>query len=94
MHHPGGPEIDGVWVHVDADVLDDAIMPAVDYRMPGGLSWHELQTVLPTALASGRTVGMEVTIFNSRLDGDGRIACLLVDTLVRGLANPFGDTPA
>jgi len=25
--------IDGFWVHLDADVLDDAIMPAVDYRM-------------------------------------------------------------
>ena len=33
----GGPDL-GFWVHVDADVLDDTIMPAVDYRLPGGLS--------------------------------------------------------
>ena len=30
--------IAGCWVHVDADVLDDAVMPAVDYRQPGGLA--------------------------------------------------------
>ena len=36
------PSREGFWVHLDADVLDDAIMPAVDYRMPDGLSWDEL----------------------------------------------------
>jgi len=36
-----GPD-DGFWIHVDADVLDDSIMPAVDYRLPGGLSLDEL----------------------------------------------------
>jgi arginase len=25
----------GYWVHLDVDVLDDAVMPAVDYRLPG-----------------------------------------------------------
>ena len=30
--------LDGFWIHLDADALDDAIMPAVDYRLPDGLS--------------------------------------------------------
>jgi arginase len=30
------PALDGFWIHLDADVLDDALMPAVDYRMPEG----------------------------------------------------------
>jgi len=34
--------IAGFWIHLDADVLNDAIMPAVDYRMPDGLSFDEL----------------------------------------------------
>ena len=38
------PEIDGFWVHLDCDALDDAVMPAVDYRLPGGLRWDELET--------------------------------------------------
>jgi arginase len=73
------------WIHLDADVLDDAIMPAVDYRMPDGLGWEELTTVLRAALASGRAVGLEVTIFNPELDPDGSIARGLVDALAAGL---------
>lgn len=75
-------ELDGFWIHLDADVLDDAIMPAVDYRMPDGLSLAELESVLRTALGSGRAVGMEVAIFNPRLDPGDDIARALVDTLV------------
>jgi arginase len=47
------PRREHFWVHVDADVLDDAVMPAVDYRQPGGLSPDELATVLAVALATG-----------------------------------------
>jgi arginase len=65
----GGP--DGFWIHLDADVLDDAIMPAVDYRLPGGLSWEELGVVLRAAGSSPRAVGLDVTIYNPRLDPEG-----------------------
>jgi arginase len=76
----------GYWVHLDADVLDDAIMPAVDYRLPGGLTWAELETVLRTALADDRAVGFDVTIFNPRLDPDGTIAARLTECLHRALS--------
>jgi arginase len=65
----GGPG--EFWIHLDADVLDDEIMPAVDYRIPGGLSWDELRVTLQAAMESGRAVGLEVTIYNPRLDPDG-----------------------
>jgi arginase len=76
---------DGFWIHVDADVLDDAIMPAVDYRIEGGLSWDELETTLRAAIGTDRCVGLDLTIFNPRLDRDGRIAETLVDVLVDAL---------
>ncbi len=38
IEHLCRPELDGFWIHLDVDVLDDAIMPAVGYRMPDGLS--------------------------------------------------------
>lgn len=75
----------GFWIYLDADVLDDAIMPAVDYRLPDGLSWDELSGVLRVAMASPRAVGLEITIFNPTLDRDGLIARGLVDALVAGL---------
>jgi arginase len=76
----------GFWIHLDVDVLEDAIMPAVDYRLPNGLSWDELSRVLRAAVTSPRAVGLEITIFNPTLDRDGRIARGLVDALVAVLA--------
>ena len=75
----------GFWIHLDADVLDDAIMPAVDYRLSDGLRWDELRGVLRAAVASPGAVGLEITIFNPMLDPAGEIAHALVDTLVEGL---------
>jgi arginase len=76
----------GFWIHLDADVLDDAVMPAVDYRLPDGLIWEELRDFLRAAAASPRAVGLEITIFNPTLDPDGGIAHALVDTLVEALS--------
>ncbi|MGW8954644.1 arginase family protein [Streptomyces sp. NPDC055709] len=76
----------GYWVHLDVDILDDAIMPAVDYRIPGGLTWQELESVLRTALGDERAAGLDVTIFNPRLDPDGTIAVRLTDCLNRALS--------
>ncbi|MFD5571839.1 arginase family protein [Streptomyces cadmiisoli] len=76
----------GYWVHLDVDVLDDAVMPAVDYRAPGGLSWAELERMLRVALTGDRVTGFDVTIFNPRLDPDGSIASALVRCLNRGLS--------
>jgi arginase len=72
----------GYWIHLDVDVLDDAVMPAVDYRLPGGLSWQELETVLRTALSGDGAVGLDVAIFNPRLDPDGSIARRLTECLL------------
>ncbi|MFF5367356.1 arginase family protein [Streptomyces sp. NPDC013187] len=79
----GGGADAGYWVHLDVDVLDDALMPAVDYRQPDGLTWQELETVLRTALSGGGAVGLTVTIFNPRLDPDDTLAQRLADCLVR-----------
>ena len=79
------PELDGFWVHLDCDALDDAVMPAVDYRLPDGLGWDELETVIRAAVGSGRMTGVEVTIFNPLLDRDGAIARAIVRCLTRAL---------
>jgi len=88
----GGP--DRFWLHVDADVLDDAIMPAVDYRQPGGLSWAELRSIVHAAHASGRLAGLDVTIYNPALDPDRAGARGLVDVLAEALAGSGQKAPA
>ena len=76
---------DHFWVHVDADVLDDAVMPAVDYRQPGGLTADELATILAAAMATGLVAGVEVTIYNPALDPAGTAGAALTGALARGL---------
>jgi arginase len=85
--HLSRTELDGFWIHVDADCLDDAVMPAVDFRLPGGLTPEELVTVLKMALTSGRAVGLEVTIYNPALDADGSAGRLLTDLVVSALSD-------
>ena len=83
LTRPDAP--DRFWIHVDADVLDDAVLPAVDYRQPDGLSPDELATILAAALATGCVAGIEVTIYNPALDPDGTAGAALTGVLACGL---------
>jgi arginase len=85
VDHLTRPDLDGFFIHLDCDCLDDAIMPAVDFRLPNGLSWNELRTALQIALASGKAVGIEVAIYNPRLDEDGSAGRGLADVLATAL---------
>ncbi|MDA9549226.1 arginase [Bradyrhizobium sp. CCBAU 45321] len=87
VDHLTRAELDGFFIHLDADCLDDAIMPAVDFRVPGGLSWDELSTVLRVGLASGKAVGLEITIYNPGLDEDGSAGRGLADVLAATLGS-------
>jgi arginase len=79
--------LDGFWIHLDVDVLDDSIMPAVDYRLGGGgLSFSELSELLRILVGSDRAVGMDITIFNPLLDFDGLITRRFVSSLIQGLS--------
>jgi arginase len=80
-------ELAGFWIHLDVDVLDDTIMPAVDYRLDGGgLSFSDLSELLKIILGSGCAVGMNITIFNPLLDVDGSITRRFVSSIVAGLS--------
>jgi arginase len=76
----------GAWIHIDVDVLDDAVMPAVDSRQAGGLSYDEVHALLRPVLDSGRVAGMHLTIYDPDLDPKHRAGQLLVDNLGRLLA--------
>lgn len=78
----GRDDLEGFWVHVDVDVLDPEIMPAVDTPTPGGLDDGELVAVLSALLELPRCVGLEVIVFDPDLDPDGGLASQLTETLV------------
>lgn len=75
-----------LWLHLDVDVLDDAVMPAVDSPQPGGLSWSELDELLAALLTSGTLAGMQITILDPDRDPDGRCVEGLVVALEAAFA--------
>lgn len=66
-------DVDGFWVHLDADVLDASIMPCVDCPEPNGLQWRELAAILKVVLGSDKLVGMNVTILDPDLDPNKKV---------------------
>lgn len=83
----GRNDLEGFWIHFDVDALDDRIMPAVDYRMANGLSWDEFESLLSSAMATGRAIGLNVTIYNPNLDPARTAARDLVHRLIRALTS-------
>jgi arginase len=75
----------GFWIHVDADVLDDTLMPAVDSRVPGGLSYEALVELLRPLLASPRAIGVEFTIYDPDRDPEGSVGRAFTAALVEAL---------
>jgi arginase len=75
----------GYWIHLDADVLDPVLMPAVDTPTPGGLTFQELTHLLQILISTNLAVGLEVTVFDPDLDPDGSLAQHLADVIVEAL---------
>jgi arginase len=76
----------GFWLHVDVDVLDPAVMPAVDAPDEGGIAHRELELLVAGLVSDDSCLGMELTVFDPDQDPEGSYAAELVDTLVTALA--------
>lgn len=64
--------INGFWLHVDVDVLNDLVMPCVDSRTPDGLSYEEFNELLSYLFQSNKISGLEITILDPDLDPTGK----------------------
>lgn len=64
-------KLDGFWIHIDVDVLNDTIMPAVDSRQPDGLDYKEFDEIIHLLLADSKAIGLEITILDPDLDPTG-----------------------
>src|SRR6266508_5093292 len=84
VEHLGSAE--GFWVHLDVDILDASVMPAVDSPDPGGLDGAELVALLGPLLAAPGCAGVHIGIFDPDLDPDGRLAGFLADLVVAAFA--------
>jgi len=51
---------DTVYITIDCDAFDPAIMPSVGTPEPGGLSWYEMLALLRRVIESRRVVGSDI----------------------------------
>ena len=73
--------LDGFWIHVDADVLNPAEMPAVDSPEPGGPGIVELASLVKPLVDHPKALGLQITIYDPQLDPDRSCANRLVTFL-------------
>jgi arginase len=70
--------LDRAWLHIDLDVLDQAVMPAVDSPGSPGLTFDQLADLGRALVRSGRIAGLDVAIYDPDLDPDARWAPKIV----------------
>jgi len=67
------------WLHLDVDVLDEAVFPATDYLMPNGLTWDELSELIGPLASHAALMGASLGCYNPEKDRDERCGRRLVD---------------
>jgi arginase len=69
------------WLHLDLDVLDESVLPAVSYPQSLGLHWDELVTLVRPLVAAPNLLGASVADFNPDRDANGTYAVQVVQGL-------------
>ena len=76
-----GSDVDRFWIQIDADVLNPAVMSAVDSPEPGGPLPNELVTLLAPIVRHPKALGLSLTIYDPALDPDRSCARQLIGLL-------------
>lgn len=78
-----------IFIDIDVDVCDRAVVPGCPSAAPGGLSAYELRQIAYLAAADPRVRGMDITEIDATKDADDertvRLAALLVLEAAAGL---------
>lgn len=69
------------WLHIDLDVLDAEVFPAVSYPQPHGLDWERFGQLVGLLAGSDSLVGISIADLQPELDPDGVHARRVVDLL-------------
>jgi arginase len=78
-------ELTRAWLHIDLDVLDQSVMPAVDSPGTPGLAYRELIELVRGLAATRRIAGIDVAIYDPDLDPSGAHAAAIVEALAAAL---------
>ena len=86
-------DLAGIWIHLDVDALDPALVSAVPHPVADGLSPPELVAILRLLIDFGRVAGMSIANFVPAGDPTGSQLALIADVLTEAFIEPAdGDT--
>jgi arginase len=83
IQHLESEHLSRAWLHVDVDVLDQKVMPAVDSPGSPGFNFDQLADLVRRLRASSKVVGADISVFDPELDPDGIYARGLAQCLAR-----------
>jgi arginase len=78
-------DVRGFWIHVDTDVLNPEVMPAVGSPEPGGPDTDELAALLAPLVDHPKALGIALAFYDPSLDPDRSSAARLVELLAHSL---------
>lgn len=76
---------DGVYLHVDLDVLDASVFSAQGLPVPDGLSKEEFLNALNVLVKGGKLCGLALMAFDAAKDADGSQAKRIVELVSEAL---------
>lgn len=82
-------KLDGFWLHIDVDVLDDAVMPCVDSLTPDGLTYTEFNELTSYLFKNPKLSGLEITILDPDLDETGEYTKEFVSNITAAFNQNF-----
>lgn len=83
------PESEHLYVSIDIDVLDLAIVPGTTLPEPGGLSYRQLRETLVEIARRGPVVGFDIVELNAPYDHVGAAARITTWAMVHFLSEIF-----
>ncbi|KFF01454.1 arginase family protein [Chryseobacterium luteum] len=79
--------LDGFFIHLDVDVLNDQLMPAVDSRTEDGIDYDNLKEMLKPLVRSPLCFGIEITVLDPDYDENGTYTEPVVKNLIEIIKN-------
>ena len=77
------PEPTGIYLHLDLDVLDEAVAPVNVYHAPGGITGEQLASVAEAMCRETPVRAVSLTVYDPDFDPAGKVPPIAMEVLRR-----------